>query len=608
MNVFLKFKDKGRKQKMKKDKRYLRALLISLASILLAFGAGACDTQNAGFSSIDGGQTLNCEEVGHDFVVDEENSIPATCDTDGVLVEKCKRNNCDTMQESPVPAYGHTYVEGECDCGEREYPDIAEFLKYTLNEDGASYSVSFWESAEEAQRSSTLDVLEFYTLYPQAEVRGLFKLPAEYKELPVTEIADFGFAYFSFEEIRLPSTLRKVGNGAFKDCDLKSVVLPDSVTEIGCSAFEDCAYLEKVTLPVSLTDIQEKTFQNCSVLTEIDLPQGLETIGDYAFSCALESVTIPDSTTSIGDYAFFGSALESVVIPDSTTSIGVYAFSRSTALKRATLGLGITEIAEGVFEFCESLADVEMRGEITTIGVSALRFCYGLTEVTIPASVNTIGNFAFEGCQNLTKLTCENNVRTIGDFSFYSCPIKEARVAMKLISYIGKRGLEKVTITSGTNLLADTFKDCTSLTSVIFESDVTKIGNSAFEYCVNLTNVEFPASLTTIGSRAFLSTGLTEVTIPASVTMIQGYAFAHCDNLGRITIGENVEYIGENAFYKDSKAEVVFQNTEGWVISPNDSAKDGTQINGTELQSSAVSAYLTDTYAEYYWLRVKEKV
>jgi len=37
--------------------------------------------------------------------------------------------------------------------------------------------------------------------------------------------------------------------------------------------------------------------------------------------------TIPDSVTSIGDYAFFNcSGLTSVTIPDSVTSIGSYAF------------------------------------------------------------------------------------------------------------------------------------------------------------------------------------------------------------------------------------------------------------------------------------------
>ena len=42
---------------------------------------------------------------------------------------------------------------------------------------------------------------------------------------------------------------------------------------------------------------------------------------------ALQSVTIPDSVTSIGNHAFQScSALQSVTIPDSVTSIGNNAF------------------------------------------------------------------------------------------------------------------------------------------------------------------------------------------------------------------------------------------------------------------------------------------
>ena len=47
---------------------------------------------------------------------------------------------------------------------------------------------------------------------------------------------------------------------------------------------------------------------------------------------SLTSVTIPDSVTSIGGYAFMNcSCLTSVTIPDSVTSIGYNAFNAALA-------------------------------------------------------------------------------------------------------------------------------------------------------------------------------------------------------------------------------------------------------------------------------------
>lgn len=591
---------------MRKLKKIFAFFLTCAASLGLAFGFSACDSQGAGNLGFGGGEeSPNCEEVGHDFVVDEENSVAATCQTDGLLVEKCQRKNCETTQETTVLAYGHTYVDGECACGDREYPDIAEYLKYTLNQDGASYSVSFWESAEEAEQARIMDLIDFGLLYPQAEVQGVFKLPAEYEGLPVTGIAEYGFAYYSFENIKIPETLTTIGDGAFKGCELRGIELPNAVAEIGASAFADCDLLESVTLPDSLTRIEEKTFQACSRLTEIQLPQTLVWIGDYAFAgCAISNVAIPDTVTAMGNYVYNGSSVTSVTFGKGITEIPQGGFEHCVQLLRVEFLGKVTAIGAEAFRYCERLTGVILPETLTAIGAEAFRFCHGLTEIEIPQNVSDIGNLAFEYCQNLTRLVCTHTVKNIGNFAFSSIPVKEAKVTVKTLSVLPTKELETITITSGTTIEDNLFNYCKNLKSVVFECDIIKIGERAFEGCESLTDIEFPASLKTIESFAFTDSGLTEVKITGSVTEIGEYAFAGCANLTDVTIGKEVEFIGAYAFSRCEKAVVAFENAEGWVVGGNGYDIGKTEIPATDLQASEkATAYLTETYAEFSWER-----
>ena len=207
------------------------------------------------------------------------------------------------------------------------------------------------------------------------------------------------------------------------------VVIPSSidgipVTAIANNAFKGKQKITSITVPDSVTSIGSYAFSECISLAELNLGNGVKTIPErMAYGCnKLESIVIPDSVTSISYYAFYNcDSLASVVIGDSVTSIGNSAFYSCDSLASVVIGDSVTSIGSWAFDGCSSLVSVVIGDSVTSIGGSAFSSCSSLVSVNIPDSVTSIGSQAFSSCSSLVSVTIPDSVTSIGSSSFYDC-------------------------------------------------------------------------------------------------------------------------------------------------------------------------------------------
>ena len=316
---------------------------------------------------------------------------------------------------------------------------------------------------------------------------------------------------------------------------IESVVVEPGVTSIG--EFYDCSALTSITLPNSVTEIGWYAFRGCSALTSIVLPANITSIGQSAFSgcSSLVRITLPARLREISDNTFTDcSSLQTITIPQGVTSISGRAFSGCSSLTNVTIPDSVTSIGDYVFQSCSSLQQITLPDSLTSLGWSVFSHCSSLERIVIPARVTGIPIATFCGCTNLKSVTLPDDIDWIGEDAFRDCV-----------------NLEQITLPDGLwEINNSVFQGCSSLMEIRIPDKLGKIGKSAFQGCSSLKSIELPDSVTSIGASAFQDcSSLQRVTLSRSLWEIGESAFEGCGQLQRIVIPEQVTSIGAYAFY-----------------------------------------------------------
>jgi len=454
-------------------------------------------------------------------------------------------------------------------------------------------------------------------------------------------------------DIIIPKTLAgnevvSIESSAFSNCDkITSVIIPDTVTSIYHYAFGNCTELTSVTIPDSVTYLEGGIFNGCSKLVDIDLPDVGIDISNYAFDntalyndsnnwengvlyvdnhliVAKSSVSshyeIKDGTKSIACYAFYNrDNLTSITIPNSVSCIGSYAFGGCNNLKNVYINdiaawcninfrsgssqdYYVTQYSSNPLNYGANLylnnelvTDLVIPEGVIEISDYAFYNCNSITSVTIPQSVKKIGAEAFYECRNLKKVyitdiaawcKIEFGLTDGPEDRYFSGPANPLYYGADL--YLNNQIVTDLVIPSSVNeISANVFFNCKSIVSVTIPQCVEKIGDDAFGGCRNLKKVYITDIAAWCKIKFELSSNIdysymgasnplyydadlylnnqliTDLVIPDGITKINDGAFYNCQSLKNVTISNSVTEIGRFAFVKSSLENVIMsENVE----------------------------------------------
>lgn len=370
----------------------------------------------------------------------------------------------------------------------------------------------------------------------------------------------------------LPSTVEKIGKGAFSETQFEKVWFSSECVldeDSGADIFRNCKELRTVIFGVKETQwsvqtetgipyIPEGMFLGCEKLQTPVLKEGLTKIGANAFGGlkGITSVVLPDSLRVIGASAFADTAVSSLTFGENSrlTDLGDYAFS-NTKLKEVHLrtevlarygaspfyGTDVTAIFIYTFngrapEFAGKgslqLLRQEVKYFVPAAGVEDYRTAWNLEDWFGRETALRIYPMEDVAEDSITHERYAFRILDDGTACVtHLFDRSERAVIPKQINFNGQ---------SYTVTMVSDYVTCREVRSVDLPASLTTIGDLAFSGCTQLRSVRIDGredpknrwdNVESIGQYAFYRTAITHYTSGKNLKGIAAYAFYICTSL-----------------------------------------------------------------------------
>ena len=430
--------------------------------------------------------------------------------------------------------------------------------------------------------------------------------------------------YYNLDEANKTAAVTYKGYNEFEYSNeySGSVTIPETitynsevyiVTSIGSNAFYNCSGLTSIIFGKNVISLGSKMFAGCSSLTSVVWNSKKCEDGYYdtfyGVHSQITSFIFGEEVEYIPAYLCYAmSNLKEVTIPNSVTSIGKFAFDLCTGLTMITIGNGVTSIGEYAFNVCSGLRKVNYLGTLETwlkfdfkdydlnptyyakdlyindelltdvkvisadsIKDYAFYNCKSIKSAEIGNSVTFIGLRVFDGCSSLTSVVW--NVKNCPDFkgkysnlyNTFSCDAPFYDIRSGITSFTFGNDVEYIP--------AYLCYEMNNLKELSIPNSVTSIGTSAFSGCKALASVvwnvrdypNFSDEEKTIFYN--IRSQITSFTFGNDVEHIPAYLCYEMSNLKEVTIGNSVTSIGSYTFdYCNDLTKVNYLGTvDKWV-------------------------------------------